>query len=157
MPGWLKAGLIGGAVLFVLDLIGLIPLLACVTLPLTLIIYPLVGGLAASYLPTPRISGQGASQGALAAVVAALIGETVRMIFGIITAAMGGTTQALSQIPPETLEQLGELGIPPDLLVGASSIGGAAICGSICCGIGVVVAAALGAIGGLIFAAAKPE
>lgn len=157
MPGWLKAGLIGGAVVFVLDLLGLIPFIACVTLPLSLVIYPIVGGLAASYLPTPRMTGQGASQGALAAVVAGLIGETIRMIIGLISTAMGGTAQALSQIPPETFEQLGDLGISPEMFAGAGSLGISAVCGSICCGIGVLIAAALGAIGGLIFAAAKPE
>ena len=43
MTGWLKAGLIGVLVLIVLDLIGLIPILGCITIPLALITYIVVG------------------------------------------------------------------------------------------------------------------
>jgi hypothetical protein len=154
MPGWLKAGLIGAAVLVLLNLIGLIPLLGCITLPLTVLTYGVIGGLAASYLPPVRAAGQGAGQGALAALVAALVGGIVGLIIAVIQASLGDTAQILSQLPPEALQAIENSGIPPRFLAG---IGGASICGSVCCGVGMLIAAALGAIGGAIFAAAKPD
>ena len=98
MPGWLKAGLIGAAVLVLLNLIGLIPLLGCITLPLTVLTYGVIGGLAASYLPPVRAAGQGAGQGALAALVAALVGGIVGLIIAVIQASLGDTAQILSGI-----------------------------------------------------------
>jgi hypothetical protein len=154
MPGWLKAGLIGAAALVLLNLIGLIPFLGCVTLPLTIVVYAVVGGMAASYMPPVRTAGQGAGQGALAALVAALIGGFVGLIIAVIQASLGDTAQILSQLPPEALQAVKDAGIPPDLLAG---LGGASICGSVCCGIGMLIAAILGAVGGGIFAAAKPD
>lgn len=150
MPGWLKAGLIGAAVLFVLQLISLIPLVACVTIPLGWVTYAVVGGLAASYLPPVRNAGQGAGQGALAGLVAALAGGMIGIIVAIIQAALGGTPSALSQMPSAALDALGDAGLPPKLLLG---IGGATMC---CC-VGMFIAAVLGAIGGGIYGAAKPD
>jgi len=154
MSGWLKAGLIGAAVLVLLNLIGLIPLLGCITLPLTILAYAVIGGLAASYMPPVRTAGQGAGQGALAALIAALIGGIFGMIIAVIQASLRGTAQILSQLPPEVLQAIQDSGIPPRFLAG---VGGASICGSVCCGVGLLIAAALGAIGGAIFAAAKPD
>lgn len=51
MRPFLKAGLIGGAILVVISFIGLVPVLGCVTLPLQLIGYLAVGALAAHYIP----------------------------------------------------------------------------------------------------------
>lgn len=70
MSAWLKAGLVGIAILIVLNLIGLIPFLGCITAPLSLTAYIVVGVLAASYMPPKRETGTAAGQGALAAVVA---------------------------------------------------------------------------------------
>lgn len=154
MPGWLKAGLIGAAVMFVLQLISLIPLAGCVTMPLGLVTYAVVGGLAASYLPPTRNAGQGAGQGALAGLVAALVGGVIGIIIGVIQAALGDVPAALSQMPSEALDALRDAGLPPGFFLG---IGGATICGSVCCGIGMLIAAGLGAVGGGIYAAAKPD
>jgi len=154
MPGWLKAGLIGAAVLVLLNLIGLIPLMGCIVLPLTFVAYAVIGGLAASYIPPVRTAGQGAGQGALAALVAGLVGGLVGLIIALIRTALFNPAAALSQVPPEALEMMRDAGIPPDLLVG---VGGASICGSVCCVTGMVLAAALGAVGGAIYAAAKAD
>jgi len=154
MPGWLKAGLIGAAMLVLLNLIGLIPLLVCITLPLTILAYAVIGGLAASYLPPVRTAGQGAGHGALAALIASLIGGVVGLIIGVIQASLVDTAQILSQLPPEFQQVIRDSGISPSFLAGA---GGATIRGSICCGVGMLIAASLGAIGGAILAAAKPD
>ncbi len=157
MSGWLKAGLIGVAILIVLNLIGLIPFLACITAPLSWITYVVVGVLAASYMAPRREAGKAAGQGALAALLASFGGGIVSTIIGVIRGAIGGAAQLpqiMQQIPPELRGQVRDLGIPAEFLAGA---GGAAICGSMCCLVGVFVAAALGAIGGAIYAAVKPE
>ncbi|MEW5869201.1 MAG: hypothetical protein AB1894_08005 [Chloroflexota bacterium] len=154
MPGWLKAGLIGAVGLILLTLIGLVPGLVCITLPLTLLFYPAIGALAAAYVPPVRSAGQGAGQGTLAAVTAALLSGSVTMAIYMVHSALIDTSQAISELPPETLEALHILGIPPELLVGIS---GGAIGGFMCCSLGVLIAAALGAIGGALYGAVKPE
>lgn len=160
MSAWLKAGLVGVAILIVLNLIGLIPFLGCITAPLSLVAYIVVGVLAASYLPPRRETGIAAGQGALAAIVAGFGGGVVALGIGMIQSAMGRAyqgAQLLSQIPPEIRNQLGDLGINPDLVAGFGGIGAAAICGSICCLGSILFAAVLGAIGAAIYAAVNPD
>ncbi len=160
MSGWLKAGLIGVAILIVLNLIGLIPFLVCITGPLSLAVYFVVGLLVASYLPPRREVGAAAGQGALAAIVAGLGGGVVSLVIGVIRAAMGGVVQGaeiLSQLPPEIRYQFHDLGISTDMVSWFGGIGGAAICGSICCLGGIVFAAILGAVGAAIYASVNPD
>ena len=160
MSAWLKAGLVGIAILIVLNLIGLIPYLACITAPLSLATYIVVGVLAASYMPPRREAGTAAGQGALAAVVAGFGGGIISLGIGMIRAAMGGVFQGaqfLSQLPPEIRHQFRDLGISSDLVAGLSGIGGAAVCGSVCCLGGIVFAAVLGAIGAAIYASVNPD
>ena len=158
MSAWLKAGLIGGGILFVLDLIGQIPLVGCCTWILMLIVYVVVGVMAASYMLPPRDTGKAAGQGALAAVMAAFIGGLFNLIFSVVRALIWSQTtqmgQVWAQLPPEIRYQFRELGISPDFLGG---IGGVSICGSICCVTGLIVAAILGAVGAAIYAASKSE
>jgi len=157
MSAWLKAGLIGGAILLVLDLIGQIPVLACCALPLMLAVYVATGVLAASYMPPPRDAGKSAGQGALAAVLAAFIGGLLNLVISLIRTAVGGAAQIgqiWTQLPPEVRYQFRELGVGPDFLVG---FGGVSVCGSICCLGGIIVAAALGALGAAIYASAKSK
>jgi hypothetical protein len=61
----------------------------------------------------------------------------------------------LQQIPPEVRAQMFQAtGIDPSLLFG---VGGGAIFGSLCCGVEIILAVALGAFGGAIYAAIKAD
>jgi len=164
MSAWLKAGLIGGVILFFIDIIGQIPIICCCTPLLMLIVYVVVGVLAASYMPPPRDTGKAAGQGALAAVVASVIGGIINLIISLIRVAFWSTTQmgqAWTDIPPELRYMLRDMGLEPEMINEFSSfaagIGGTTICGSICCLGGVIIAAILGAIGAAIYAASKSD
>ena len=54
-----------------------------------------------------------------------------------------------------------DMGLEPEMIRGVTaffaSLGGTAVCGSICCLTGIVVAAVLGAIGAASFAATKSK
>lgn len=164
MSAWLKAGLIGGAILFVIDIIGQIPIICCCTPLLMLIVYIVVGVMAASYMLPPRDTGKAAGQGALAAVVASVIGGAFNLIFSLIRTVFWSTTQAgqvWTDIPPEVRYMLRDMGLEPEFITEfsnfAAGIGGTTICGSICCLGGVIIAAMLGAIGAAIYAASKSD
>jgi hypothetical protein len=154
MSPWLKAGLVGAVVLVVLNLLGMIPCVGVVTCILGLVAYAGIGALAAYWLPPVRMAGQGAGQGALAAVVAALIGGIVQTIIAAIQMAVTDTAAILSQIPAESLQQLEQAGVDPALFAGPTA---GVLVGSFCCVGGLILAAILGAIGGAIFAAVKPD
>ena len=160
MTTWLKAGLIGVGILVVLNLIGLVPVLVCITAPLTFVAYIAVGVLAAYFMPSGREVGTAAGQGALAAVVAGFGGGVVGLVIGMIRAGTGGLIQGaeiLSSLPPEVQHQFRDLGVGPDVLAGAGGVGLSAVCGSVCCIGGIIFAAILGAIGAAIYAAVKPD
>jgi hypothetical protein len=154
MSSWIKAGLIGAAVLVVFALLGLIPCVGCITWILGLLVYAGTGALAAHWMPLPREAGPAAGQGALAASLAALIGGIVDLIVTTIQTSLVDTTAVLSQMPAESLAQLEAAGMDPSMLVGP---GAGALYGSICCASGLILAAILGALGGAIFAAVKPD
>jgi hypothetical protein len=156
MSSWLKAGLVGAAVLIVLDLVGLIPMFCveCIALLLSIVVYLGIVVLAAYWMPPPRVAGQGAGQGALAAVLAALIGGVVNTIILTIQWTAVDAATITSLVPAESLQQLQELGMDPSDFVGP---GPGALSGSVCCAIGLVLAAVLGAIGGAIFAGLKAD
>ena len=164
MSAWLKAGLIGGAILFVIDIIGQIPIICCCTPLLMLIVYIMVGVMAASYMPPPRDTGKAAGQGALAAVVASVIGGVINLIISVIRAVFWSTSQvgqAWTDIPPDVRYMLRDMGIEPEFIAEfsnfAGGIGGTTVCGSICCLGGVIIAAMLGAIGAAIYTASKSD
>ena len=154
MSPWLKAGLIGGVVLVVLNILGLIPYVGTFTCILGFVAYACIGALAAYFLPPARETGQGAGQGALAAVVAALVGGIVNAIIVTIQMAVTDTASILSQIPPDALRQMQEVGMDPGMFIGPTA---GVMFGSVCCLVGLVFAAILGAIGGAVFAAIKPD
>jgi hypothetical protein len=154
MSPWLKAGLVGAVIIIVLNLMGLIPCVGLVTCFLGLLAYAGIGALAAYWMPPIRDAGQGAGQGALAALVAALLGGIVNTIASTIQMAVVDTSAVLSQVPPEALQQLQEAGIDPALFAGPSA---GLLAGSMCCVGGLFLSAILGAIGGVILAAVKPE
>ncbi len=158
MSSWLKFGLIGAGIVLVLTLLGQISFLACITGPLVWLTYIAVGVLAARDMLPPRDAGKAAGQGALAALLASIVGGLVSSISGIIRAASGSTAAALGNLPPGILEMLEDAGMDPGMIVdGATSVGLAAVTNLICCGIGIFIAAALGAIGGAIFAAVRRD
>ena len=66
----LKAGLIGAAIVLVLNLIGIIPVIGCIGLPLELVAYGVIGALAALWMTPRREAGRAAGQGALAGLIA---------------------------------------------------------------------------------------
>ena len=155
MSGWLKAGLIGAGVLLVLNLFGIIPYVGCCIFPLIYLSYLGIGMLAAFYLPPVREVGSAAGQGALAALIAGLIGSLAQWLIQVLRVAMLGAGGMMQQIPPELWEQMDQVGAEiPEFAFG---VGGAGLFGGCCCSFSVFIAAGLGALGGLLFALFKPE
>ncbi|MEW5871799.1 MAG: hypothetical protein AB1894_21205 [Chloroflexota bacterium] len=156
MAGWLKAGLIGGAVLAVFQLIGLVPFnfICCLTIPGMLITYLAVGALAAAWMAPPRVAGRGAGQGALGAMLAAVISSVVGMIVNMIRVLITPQEAVIMDLPPEIMQQLQATGLPLELFVG---VGGVVIFYGFCCLGWVFFSALLGAIGGAIYPSVKPE
>ena len=180
MPGWLKAGLIGSLILIVLSLISLIPIffIACFTYPLLFLACLAIGALAASYIPTGRqpvqtslteglaepfpeaaiIPGRSpsraAGQGALAVALAALVSGLVNTVITTVRWTAVNPQDFISQLPPIYQQQLVDAGISPAMMFSTPMV---ALYGSLCCSGGILIGAALGAIGGLIYAALKPD
>jgi hypothetical protein len=154
-PG-VKAGLIGGAVLIVLNLLGLVPVLGCVSMPLQLLGYVGIGMLAGFWLTPRREAGRAAGQGAIAGLIAAAIGGVVSIALAPVSLALSGGPQAiLSQLPAESLEALRSAGIDPSAIINSGTTAGlTAIC---CVPVGLLLGAGLGALGGVILAGIKPE
>lgn len=153
----LKAGLIGGGIAAVLQLLGLIPIpcLGCFLCLVMLAVYVGAGVLAAFWLPVPRSAGDGAGAGAIAGVVSGIIGGILGMIVSAIQfAIIGGSAAILSQIPQESLDALRDAGVDPGTFTSIGAVIGA---GALCCVGGMVIAAALGAVGGAVFAAAQSD
>lgn len=156
MRPWLKAGLIGAAIMFALSLLSLIPFLSCLTLPLQFLAYLGVGGLAAAYMLPRRETGPAAGQGALAGLVAGLASGLVGLILTPVSLAMtGGASAIINQLPPDMLRQFEQAGVDPSQLFNTGTITGVtALC---CLPTGLIVGAILGALGGLLYASIKPE
>jgi hypothetical protein len=153
MSNWLKAGLIGAAVVVVLDFVELIPGAACCTWIPEWVTYGCVGALAAYWMTPTRIAGPAAGQGALAGLIAGAIGGAVGVVLSVLSTAVLGTAGFLSQIPGDALRGMQDAGVDPGLIFAPV---GMAFFGSICCTVGVAIAAGLGALGGIIFVAIRP-
>ncbi len=154
MSPWLKAGLIGAAVLVALNVLGLIPCVGLVTCFVGLLVYGGIGAVVAHWLPPVRDAGVAAGQGAAAAVLAAVIGGFVNMILTTIQMSLLDTSAILSQLPAESLQQMEMAGIDPSIFTGPTA---GLFYGGACCLGGLILAAILGAIGGAIYAGVKPE
>lgn len=146
-----KAGLIGAAVAVVLALLGLIPCLGCIASLLALVLYVGVGVLTARWMEPPREPGKAAGQGAVAGLVAALGWGITNLVISVIRFAVGGGQAAVMrqfrQLPPELRESWRDLGFDPSTLASPLvGVGGSALC----CGLALLLAAALGAAGGAI-------
>lgn len=160
MQAVMKAGGIGAAVLIVLSLLGYIPCVGCITWILVLAAYVVIGVMAAKWMDPPRTASGGATNGAIAAVVAGLINGLVNMVISAIYFAITGTgqfTQALSDIPAEQLAALSEAGIDPSILAGGAGMAGVLGIGAVCCTLGLVLAALLGAAGGGYWGSSHPN
>jgi hypothetical protein len=161
MSGWLKAGLIGAVILMVLKVVEVVPCVICCGLPLEWVLFGCIGALAAYWLPPgARTMGSGAGQGALAGLIAAAIGGVIGIGVNVVGATVLQPLQesVLRTLPPEVWGGMIDAGIDPSMLTGTGAdVVGTIGTSSVCCGIGLVVAAALGALGGLIFAAVKSE
>ena len=152
-----KAGLIGAAVMLVLTLLNQIPGVGCFCCPLSLLVYAGIGALAGFFLTPPRTAGTGAGAGAIAGLISGALSGLVWIIILAIQLATGGTGDIASAIDPEVLRQLGELGVDPEMFTAVSGVGGVALGGSMCCLASLAIGAGLGALGGVIFAAAKSD
>lgn len=152
MSSSLKAGLIGAAVAVVLSLFSLIPCLGCIASLLALVLYVGVGVLAAYWMKPPRDAGRAAGAGAVAGLITALGGGLTTIVINALRFSVGNAQATLQrqlrQLPPGLLEQWRDLGIDPRVLARPGwAVGSSAVC----CGLGMVLAAALGAAGGAIY------
>jgi hypothetical protein len=158
MSSSLKAGLIGAAVAVVFSLLSLVPCLGCITVILGLVLYVGVGVLAAYWMEPPRDVGRGAGSGAVAGLITAFAGGFTTIIVNAVRFTVGGGEATLRrqfrQLPPEILEQWRDLGLDPGMLANpAWAVGTSALC----CGLGMLLAAALGAAGGAILVSIRKE
>jgi hypothetical protein len=161
MSSWLKAGLIGGAVLafisLLLTFLGQTVGLGCGITLLALLAFAGTGALAAYWMPPVREAGRSAGQGAIAAVLAQVIGGIAFTLFSVIQTSLVDTADVISTIDPALLDQMVEMGVDIQALETMLGPAGALLSGSFCCVGGLIFAAILGAVGGALLAAIKPE
>lgn len=155
----LKAGLIGAGVILVLTLLNQIPVpwLSCACCGITLLVYVGIGALAGYFVPPLRTAGSGAGAGAIAGLISGLVAAIVWSIAMAISIAAGGTNDILSQLDPEMLRQLTEIGVDPQMFAVFSGAGGVALGSGMCCVFSLAWGAGAGALGGLIFSSIKRD
>lgn len=159
MRPWLKAGLIGGgglAVLVIIRSLGMLfprqvsEIICGGNVILFLLTSSAVGVLAAYWLEPPRTAGAGAKEGALAGVIAGAIDSVALLITALIMAPVK-VQEALHLMPPE-LQVWEERGLSSLFLTGSFL--------TVRCIRGIfdlLLAVALGAVGGAILAAIKRD
>ncbi len=152
----LKAGLIGAGAAVVFSLLGLIPCVGICTSLLMLVLYVGVGVLVALWMEAPRQAGKAAGGGAVAGLITAFGGGIASLIISVIqfTVGGGGATmmRQFRQLPPEIRDAWGDLGLDPSMMASPGwAIGGSVLC----CGLGMLLAAALGAAGAAVTASIK--
>jgi hypothetical protein len=86
-------------------------------------------------------------------LIAGVGGSVVSTIVAILQGIRGTAIDQLAAIDPQVLQQLEQMGIDQDVFATFTGIGG----GVMCCLGSLVIGAALGALGGAILAATKPE
>ena len=151
----LKAGLVGAGVLIVIALISLLPALGCLSVPLEWLAYLGTGALAAYWLAPVRQAGRAAGQGALAGLIAGLVAGLARTVLAPVSLGLSGGSQAIiSQLPPQSLELFRQAGFDPALFFGAGGV--TAFTAACCLPAALLGGVILGALGGLIYAAANP-
>lgn len=163
----LKAGIITGIVVAVVDVIlnvvgivdnPILGIVGCLLSLLILVLWFVAGILAARFGPVPLTAGAAVGIGALAGAIAQVIGGIVDVVLTIIMQGLGLVT-AGTQIPPGTMRQLAEAGMRPEEIESLISVVGLAagpVGSCVCClGVATMIAAALGAIGGIVGRATK--
>jgi len=157
-----KAGLVGGVIAVVLILVNLIPCLGWAICCLgSLILMVGVGALAVNFGGADiATSTEGAGAGAIAGAITAFIGGLANLLVNLVaTVFLQGTglmARALAQIPPGVRRQLWEMGVDLRLLARqGTGIMGTVVGGSLSCVLWIVVAACLGALGGILYKALK--
>jgi hypothetical protein len=153
---WLRAGLIGAGVIIVVNLVGLLPSIGGISLPLQIFALAGIGILAASFMMPRREAGRAAAQGALAGLVTGIANGIVSVVMvSVGLTSIGGPQALISQLPPELLQQYAQMGVDPAQVITSGAI--TAIV-AVCCFPGSIIAGGvLGALGGAIYAAVKPE
>ncbi|MFC1780362.1 hypothetical protein ACFLY9_01570 [Patescibacteria group bacterium] len=146
---WLKAGLIAAGVTVALQVIGLIPCISCLIWPITCVAWFVIpagcGYLTAHWADLKRDQFQEAlTQGALAGLLLGVIAGVGTIVTQMISSLLDlGTQTALSALE----EQDALTSTFTTLPVG---LGGALVCGSVACLIGIVLDVIFSAIGSVI-------
>jgi hypothetical protein len=160
MSGWLKAGLIGAGILVAINVVGAVPYIGCCALPLEWVALGCIGALAAYWLSPVSSLASAAGYGALAALIAAVIGGAVGAVIDTVSGALLAPAQLawLESVPPDVWRQWRAWGIDPRMFAdpgfGALTRG---VVSATCCGFSAALGAGLGALGAVIFAAIKQE
>jgi hypothetical protein len=124
--------------------------LTCIIFMLYFLTFLGSGVLAAYWLPPLRNVAMGARAGAIAGTIAGFSGGVVNVIITVVRSILGEKFLTETQT-----SQLVDMGFDSDLLDFLFSPVGSGVTGTVCCAGGLVVAAALGAIGGFILAAVE--
>jgi hypothetical protein len=122
-----------------------------------LLAYVGAGVLGGFFLTPPRTTGTGAGAGAIAGLIAGLGNTIAWMISMGAQMLISGTRDIAAGLDPQTLDMLREAGISPAAFSALSGVGGVFIGGAMCCLFSLALGAGVGALGGLIFAAAKSD
>ncbi len=145
---WLKAGLLAAAVSIILSIIGMIPCIGCLFLPITCIAWfaiPIGAGyLAAEWADLKRDEfAEGAKNGALAGVVLGIASGSVSFVLNIIKSLLNLSSQTALTF----LEENSEIS---DLFPSTLGIGTTLISGCLCFFFGVIMNVLFSTLGGII-------
>ena len=148
----IKVGLIGAVIGAVLGLLSAVPLVSCLALPFSLILYVGIGIFAGLRLPPPREAGPGVGAGAIAGALSGLgYGLANMIVTPLVFTLMGGAEAVLRSLPPQFLDMYRQAGLDPQMFFSPLMI---TLGAGFCCLSSIFFAAILGAIGGAIAAAA---
>jgi hypothetical protein len=125
--------------------------LQCCVYVVILALWFVAGILAARLTRAKLTTGGAAGGGAVAGAITQIIGGIVNTV---VTLVVGFIRPSVASIPPETMRQLTDLGLSPQdvqALVQYTSGPLGAVSTCLCCaGVGAVMAAGLGALGGIV-------
>ena len=157
----LKAGIIVGIVVAVIALVTGVagisanPIIGLLNCCLSLVIPALwfvSGILAARFGPADMTAGAAAGGGAVGGAITQTIGGVVSVVVSVIMQFLAPVT---ARIPPDLMRDLVESGFPPEVISMMQSTAGPLGNCMCCVGLGVAIAAGLGAVGGIVGRAMK--